>query len=64
MYTRCVGTQTRACRYNNGDMQILKRQPSFMGARMWSLYARQYLRHFNELDHEFNSRYACREVIR
>ena len=27
-----------------------------LGSRKWSLYARLYARHFNELDHEFNAR--------
>ena len=36
--------------------QMIKREPSFLGSRMWSLYARLYARHFNELDHEFNAR--------
>ncbi|KAG8259087.1 Autophagy- protein 9A [Homalodisca vitripennis] len=36
--------------------ETIKREPSFMGSRCWSLYARMYLRHFNELDHELNAR--------
>ncbi|CAN7941002.1 unnamed protein product, partial [Ixodes pacificus] len=35
---------------------IIKREPGFLGSRMWSLYGRLYLRHFNELDHELNTR--------
>lgn len=38
---------------------IIKREPGFLGSRMWSLYGRLYLRHFNELDHELNTR-LCR----
>jgi len=36
--------------------QMVKREPGTLGSRRWSLYARLYLRHFNELDHEFNAR--------
>lgn len=36
--------------------QVVKREPSTLGARCWSLYAKYYLRHFNELDHELNAR--------
>ncbi|OXB69219.1 hypothetical protein ASZ78_011339 [Callipepla squamata] len=36
--------------------EILKREPGSLGARCWSLYGRCYLRHFNELDHELQSR--------
>lgn len=36
--------------------ELIKRQPSIFGARKWSNYSRLYLRHFNELDHEFNAR--------
>lgn len=36
--------------------EIVKREPSTLGARCWSLYAKYYLRHFNELDHELNAR--------
>ncbi|XP_060575808.1 autophagy-related protein 9A-like [Ruditapes philippinarum] len=36
--------------------ELVKRQPAFLGSRRWSNYGRQYLRHFNELDHEFNAR--------
>ena len=35
---------------------VVKREPGFLGARMWSEYSRVHLRHFNELDHELNSR--------
>ncbi|KAF6203942.1 hypothetical protein GE061_002280 [Apolygus lucorum] len=35
---------------------MLKREPGTLGVRRWSLYGRLYLRHFNELDHELNSR--------
>ncbi|XP_006763428.1 PREDICTED: autophagy-related protein 9A isoform X2 [Myotis davidii] len=34
----------------------LKREPGALGARCWSLYGRCYLRHFNELEHELQSR--------
>ncbi|XP_014283339.1 autophagy-related protein 9A isoform X2 [Halyomorpha halys] len=36
--------------------EVVKREPSTLGARCWSLYAKYYLRHFNELDHELNAR--------
>lgn len=39
--------------------ELIKREPGFLGSRMWSLYGRLYLRHFNELDHELNAR-LCR----
>lgn len=40
--------------FNYGE--IIKREPGSLGTRMWSLYGRLYLRHFNELDHELNAR--------
>ncbi|XP_043514678.1 autophagy-related protein 9A isoform X2 [Frieseomelitta varia] len=40
--------------FNYGE--IIKREPGTLGTRMWSLYGRLYLRHFNELDHELNAR--------
>lgn len=36
--------------------QTIKREPSVLAMRTWSLYGRLYLRHFNELDHELNAR--------
>ncbi|XP_028832592.1 autophagy-related protein 9B [Denticeps clupeoides] len=36
--------------------EVIKREPGSLGARRWSLYGRLYLRHFNELDHELQSR--------
>ena len=33
--------------------ELIKREPGSLGSRRWSLYGRLYLRHFNELDHEF-----------
>lgn len=36
--------------------EMIKRSPDVFGARRWSPYGRLYLRHFNELDHEFRSR--------
>lgn len=36
--------------------ELIKRSPDLFGARRWSLYGRLYLRHFNELDHEFKAR--------
>ena len=42
--------------YHLSLRQMIRREPSFLGSRMWSLYARLYARHFNELDHEFNAR--------
>ncbi|XP_023245456.1 autophagy-related protein 9A [Copidosoma floridanum] len=40
--------------FNYGE--LLKREPGILGIRTWSLYAKLYLRHFNELDHELNAR--------
>ncbi|XP_067141276.1 autophagy-related protein 9A [Centruroides vittatus] len=37
-------------------VEQIKREPSVLGTRTWSNYARFYLRHFNELEHEFDSR--------
>ena len=37
---------------------LIKRDPSSLGMRKWSLYSRLYLRHYNELEHEFNARLA------
>ncbi|VDP20425.1 unnamed protein product [Soboliphyme baturini] len=37
-------------------VELLKRQPSALGIRRWSIYGRYYFRHFNELDHELDSR--------
>nr|XP_022914147.1 autophagy-related protein 9A [Onthophagus taurus]XP_022914148.1 autophagy-related protein 9A [Onthophagus taurus]XP_022914150.1 autophagy-related protein 9A [Onthophagus taurus] len=39
--------------------ESLKREPGILGLRNWSMYGRLYLRHFNELDHEFQAR-LCR----
>ncbi len=36
--------------------EVVKREPGLLGARRWSLFARLYTRHFNELDHEFDAR--------
>ncbi|XP_063692570.1 autophagy-related protein 9A-like [Bolinopsis microptera] len=36
--------------------EIVKREPGFLGVRMWSLYSRHFLRHYNELNHEFDAR--------
>lgn len=36
--------------------EIINREPGTLGTRMWSLYGRLYLRHFNELDHELKAR--------
>jgi autophagy-related protein 9 len=36
--------------------EMIKREPGALGSRRWSLYSRLYLRHFNELDHEFSAR--------
>lgn len=41
---------------NNSHFQLVKREPGFLGVRMWSLYARYFLRHYNELNHEFDAR--------
>ena len=37
--------------------QTIRNSPNAFGARVWSQYGRLYLRHFNELDHEFTARY-------
>ncbi|XP_070566491.1 autophagy-related protein 9A-like [Ptychodera flava] len=37
---------------------LIKRQPGVLGSRRWSNYGKLYLRHFNELDHEFQARLA------
>lgn len=44
--------------------ELIKRQPSIFGSRRWSNYSRLYLRHFNELDHEFGARLnkGCKPV--
>ncbi|XP_044149809.1 autophagy-related protein 9A-like [Bufo gargarizans] len=36
--------------------EVIKREPGSLGARRWSLYGRLYLRHFNELTHELQTR--------
>jgi len=36
--------------------ELIKRSPDLFGARRWSPHGRLYLRHFNEMDHEFQSR--------
>ncbi|OAF70371.1 Autophagy-related protein 9 [Intoshia linei] len=36
--------------------ETIKREPTFIAGRNWSIYSRLHLRHFNELDHEFNAR--------
>ncbi|XP_016161153.1 PREDICTED: autophagy-related protein 9A-like [Ficedula albicollis] len=41
---------------NKSYAEGLKRAPGSLGARRWSLYARHYLRHFNELGHELRAR--------
>lgn len=35
---------------------LVKRDPVILGLRNWSLYARWFCRHFNELDHQLNDR--------
>lgn len=35
---------------------LVKRDPVVLGLRNWSLYARWFCRHFNELDHQLNDR--------
>ena len=37
---------------------LIKRDPSSLGMRKWSLFSRLYLRHYNEVEHEFNARLA------
>ncbi|XP_075212075.1 autophagy-related protein 9 isoform X2 [Lycorma delicatula] len=36
--------------------ELLKREPGALGVRCWSVYARLYLRHFNEMEHELCAR--------
>lgn len=36
--------------------EMVKREPDSFGARRWSCYGRLFFRHFNELDHELNTR--------
>lgn len=36
--------------------ELVKREPGLLGVRIWSLYARHFLRHYNELNHEFDGR--------
>ncbi|XP_050430185.1 autophagy-related protein 9A [Adelges cooleyi] len=38
------------------NAQMVKNEPSVLSVRMWSLYSKIYLRHFNELDHELSAR--------
>jgi autophagy-related protein 9 len=42
------------CFFNYAD--LIKREPGSLGVRKWSQYGKLYLRHLNELDHEFKSR--------
>ena len=35
---------------------LIKRDPSSLGMRKWSLFSRLYLRHYNEVEHEFSAR--------
>ncbi|XP_044266960.1 autophagy-related protein 9A [Tribolium madens] len=35
---------------------IIRKEPSLLAVRRWSLYGRLYLRHFNELEHELQAR--------
>lgn len=35
---------------------LVKRDPNVLGLRNWSLYARWFCRHFNEMDHQLNDR--------
>lgn len=36
--------------------ELIKRDPGVLGSRKWSNYGKLYFRHFNELDHELDSR--------
>lgn len=36
--------------------EMVKREPDSFGARRWSCYGRLFFRHFNELDHELDTR--------
>merc|ERR1719186_2537438 len=36
--------------------EVIKREPGALGVRRWGHYGRDYLRHFNELEHELNAR--------
>lgn len=40
--------------------EAFKKNPSSMGSRTWTHYARQVFRDFNELPHAFESRYVSR----
>lgn len=42
------------CFFNYAE--LIKREPGSLGVRKWSQYGKLYLRHLNELDHEFKSR--------
>lgn len=44
----------------------MKKEPNFLGTRIWSQYGKLYLRHFNELDHELEARLnrAYRPAVR
>ncbi|XP_063918373.1 autophagy-related protein 9A [Zophobas morio] len=35
---------------------VIRKEPSILAIRRWSLYGRLYLRHFNELEHELQAR--------
>ncbi|KAL3283373.1 hypothetical protein HHI36_006520 [Cryptolaemus montrouzieri] len=38
------------------NAEIVRREPNHLSVRHWSPYGRMYLSHFNELDHELNTR--------
>ncbi len=46
--------QVLYCFFNYAE--LIKREPGSLGKRKWSQYGKLYLRHLNELDHEFKGR--------
>ena len=37
-------------------LAVIRREPGLLGMRKWSLYSTFYLRHYNELNHQFKER--------
>lgn len=37
-------------------LAVIRREPGLLGMRKWSLYSQFYLRHYNELNHQFKER--------
>ena len=46
--------QVLYCFFNYAE--VIKREPGSLGVRKWNQYGKLYLRHLNELDHEFKAR--------